>query len=123
MKLKTLILVILLFPIIGMGAKVAEIDPDEYRIRQELLIKTPLGVSMDYVIEYCTKNSLKYKHRDDLGYWDSNLNKGVGVKSIWALLYEYSNHPMMRTSITADWGFDKNGKLIDIFVWKTIDAP
>lgn len=124
MSRKIIMLILLLLPVIGMGAKkMAETDPDEYRERQELLIKTRLGSSMEQVMVYCVDSNLKCKRSDNVGYHNGRTGEFVGVKAIRTRLYERSDHPMMRTSIVAYWGFDKDEKLIDIFVWKTIDAP
>jgi len=44
----------------------------------------------------------------------------IGVASIAVHLGDYG---FFRTSVDAFWGFDEKGKLIDVWVWKTTDAP
>jgi hypothetical protein len=44
----------------------------------------------------------------------------VGTSSIRVELGEYRT-PFV-TSVSAFWGFDKEGKLIDVWVWKEVDA-
>ncbi|WP_124950069.1 hypothetical protein [Sulfuriferula thiophila] len=93
------------------------------QIREHLLEKTPIGTKFDQVISFCASNNLKCYHSDTAGYLNQDTGKVVGVKSIWTGLSERKESPLTVTSISAYWGFDKDGKLIDIWVWKTIDAP
>jgi hypothetical protein len=47
----------------------------------------------------------------------------VGVTSLRGRLGHYWQLPLLfRTDVTAFWGFDKDGRLIDVWVWKTTDA-
>jgi hypothetical protein len=48
-------------------------------------------------------------------------NKIIGNKSIRVSLGDYQNMPFT-TNVTVFWGFDNEGKLIDVWVWKTQDG-
>lgn len=95
----------------------------EYQMRTQLLEKTPIGSSFDQVLEHCSKFNLKCFQSSTAGYLNQATGKVVGVRSIWAVVDEHKDAPLKIVSIAAYWGFDSNGKLIDIWVWKTIDAP
>ena len=50
--------------------------------------------------------------------------KIVGSSSLEMHLGEYRELPIpLSTDVTAFWGFDGNGRLIDVWVWKTTDGP
>ena len=49
------------------------------------------------------------------------LPETVGVTSIEAEVGRY--WLPFCTTVTAFWGFDSEGRLIDVWVWKTPDAP
>jgi len=61
----------------------------------------------------------------DHGFHDQRQDRTeevVGAMSIRASLGDYQGLPF-KANITVYWGFDVTGKLIDIWVWKTWDAP
>ena len=95
----------------------------EEQIKKELLEKTPIGTEMSVVTAYCISEKLKCNRSDTTGYIDRHTGKVVGVKSIWAPLDMRRTSPLTINSTEVNWGFDKDGHLLDIFVWKTIDAP
>jgi hypothetical protein len=95
----------------------------EEKARKAILSDTPIGMSFSQVISFCSKNQLKCSFSYTAGYLDQRTGKVVGVKSIWTVLNEYNNSPITISSSSVYWGFDKDDKLIDIWVWKTIDAP
>ncbi len=96
---------------------------EETRVRNELLEKTPIGTTFDQVLSFCASNNLKCRQSNTTGYLNQKTGQIVGVKSIWAVVSERKEMPLSTTSIAAYWGFDKDGRLLDIWVWKTIDAP
>lgn len=46
----------------------------------------------------------------------------VGDSSIRVELGEYRVFPFPKVSVTGFWGFNSEGKLVDVWVWKTTDA-
>ena len=94
---------------------------NEDHIRKQILEETPIGRRMFDVKAFCVSKNLICSSSDTAGYWDAA--KAVGVKSIWAVLSEYRTTPLTTTAITVYWGFDDEEKLVDVFVWRTIDAP
>ena len=103
-------------------------------VREYILWKTPIGMDMQDVIEVV-------EGRDKWEVWNINYKRGyvnydkkappgrptsgtgylvVGNKSIKVILGKYSN-PFL-TIVSASWGFDEEGKLIDVYVRKTTDV-
>ena len=58
----------------------------------------------------------------DRGFLRRSDNKVIGVDSIEARLAGYRSGIFSSTSITAFWGFDAEGKLIEVWVWKVADS-
>ena len=96
---------------------------DESHVRSELLQKTPIGTSFEEILSYCANRNLKCRQSNTAGYLNQKTGQVVGVRSIWTVLSERKETPLTISSISAYWGFDKEGRLLDIWVWKTVDAP
>ena len=109
-------------------------------IKTKLLLDTPLGTSTTEVESYIKKKGWIIRHIDEnqgflLQKNTCDLNNGsklvrnmfgyddciVGNKSIRASLGNY--WAIFTTNVTVFWGFNEEEKLIDIWVWKTSDAP
>lgn len=91
--------------------------------RDELLKATPKGSSIEQVLSLCSSRGLQCHRSDTAGYLDQDTGKVVGVRSVWATIKtERSTLPMVSTT-SAYWGFDRDGHLLDIWVWRTTDAP
>lgn len=120
---------------IGTAAE-APIKPDEPRvqIRAEVLKATPPGVSPAAVLDYIRKT---FERRDDAPapQLASHPARGVaaeasgkaGVQSIRLVLGRYLRNPatflmeipiVTKTTTTVQWAFDKEGKLLEVFVDK-----
>ena len=101
-------------------------------IRFYILQLTPIGTNMERVIEVIESKEnwetryISYESGYDgpgpLSPEDIALGKTrtVGEKSIEVYLGEYQN--IFVTSVTVFWGFDKDSKLIDIYIWKDMDS-
>jgi hypothetical protein len=100
-------------------ASCTEVD----RTRSRLLAQMPVGIAMEQVEEFCARKRLKCNRSDHAGFLNQATTQVIGRKSIWGVVHESRPLPFMVSSLTAYWGFDENGKLIDVWVWKTIDAP
>jgi hypothetical protein len=84
----------------------------------------PISTQFADVKKYIEKKGWKIDSVDENnGFWDQRTrpNKEVGVKSIRASLGDYQGIPFM-ANVTVFWGFDKDSRLIDIWVWKTWDG-
>lgn len=92
------------------------------KIRSKLLMDTPIGTKYEQVLEYCSKVKLTCAQSTKAGYLNQDTGAVIGVKSIWAVVSEKQEAPLTTTTIAAYWGFNKDDNLIDIWVWKTIDA-
>lgn len=94
----------------------------EASIRTSLLKQTPLGTSSTNVRAFVEKQGwLVRNYVGNTGFLkqeSSKPNEEVGVSSIRGNLGDYG--PM---NITAFWGFDNSNRLIDVWVWRTYDAP
>ena len=96
----------------------------ESDIRAELLERAPLGSSMSDVRSLIQERSWEVAYDDESrGFLDQRVRppQVVGTSSIRAELGNYQGLPW-RTFVTVFWGFDAEGKLIDVWVWKTHDT-
>lgn len=96
------------------------------RIEASLLRLTPLGSSPEAVLEVAQREGWKHvRSVPNAGFSKQAYPKSetIGVSSIRASLGDYTSGPLMTTNATAYWGFDKERRLIAIWVWKTIDGP
>lgn len=86
--------------------------------------KAPIGSEIDNVIKTIENNQwdISYiSHKTGFLHQRMEPNKQIGEKSIRASLGDYQGIPFS-TNVTVFWGFDRNNKLIGIWVWKTVDA-
>lgn len=122
-----LTVVIIAFVSIGIVILSNPLRKSPEKLRLEMLKKTPIGMQLDEVEkiartmgEHTTVSLTTGFPKQEIG--DKRI---VGVKSIRTDIGDYWAIPPlpMITSVTYFWGFDENGKLIDIWVWKTTDAP
>ena len=96
------------------------------RIRDDMLELTPIGMSMEDVLEIIESNDrweIKFVSHD-FGFYRQEPNeprRTIGRQSIRAYTGRYRNLPFVLWDvIVVDvfWGFDENSELIDIWVWK-----
>jgi hypothetical protein len=94
----------------------------EAGIRASLLKQTPLGTSSTDVRAFVDKQGwLVRNYVGNTGFLrqkSDGPNDVVGVSSICGNLGDFWN-----MNNTAFWGFDSRNQLIDIWVWRTFDAP
>lgn len=97
-------------------------------IGERLLTQTPLGTSMDDVIQFLNLQK-DWEIRNinyESGYLDRGLlrNKIIGTKSIRVSLGDYRaiTSYYLETNVTVFYGFNDDKELIDIWVWKTTDG-
>ncbi len=96
----------------------------ETSIRKLLLKEVPLGSPMAQVEQQVVKHKWKLHYiREDGGFHDQRTRPSTvtGDKSMGAWLGDYRGFPFM-VDVSVFWAFDANGKLIDIWVWKTWDS-
>ncbi len=96
----------------------------EATIRARLLKEVPLGSTMSQVEQQIAKHGWELSQvTTDSGFYDQREKPGkvTGEKSIRASLGDYRGIPFM-VNVTVFWGFDADGALIDIWVWKTEDS-
>jgi hypothetical protein len=98
----------------------------ESSIRASLLKETPLGSSSSDVRAFVANQGWLDRSYagTNFGFYKQESGEPaheVGVSSICGQLGHY--WLPFRTDVTAFWGFDTNGHLIDVWVWKTTDAP
>jgi hypothetical protein len=95
-------------------------------LRSKMLEKTPLGMEMNEVEKIAKELGGRTDVSTTAGFdkQDSSDHRVIGVKSIRTDIGDYWAVPPIpiSTSVTYFWGFDENGKLIDIWVWKTTDS-
>ncbi len=97
----------------------------EETIRSRLLQDMPLGSHLEDVRGYVQSKGWEISYvNENRGFLDQRIkpNAVVGEKSIRASLGDYIDIPFL-ANVTVFWGFDKDSRLIDIWVWKTWDGP
>jgi hypothetical protein len=97
----------------------------ESSIRASLLKQMPIGSSSSDVRTFVAKKGwLDQSYAGtNFGYYKQEPGEPahtVGVSSICGQLGHY--YLPFRTDVTAFWGFDADGHLMDVWVWKTTDA-
>jgi hypothetical protein len=94
----------------------------EASIRASLIKQTPLGTSSTDVRAFVEKHGWLVKNYvGNSGFLKQDSGRPsevVGVSSIKGNLGDY-----WLMNITAFWGFDNSNRLIDVWVWRTYDAP
>ena len=94
----------------------------ETRIRASLLKQMPLGSSSADVHEFVDKHGwLVRNYIGNTGFVKQEAgatSEVIGVTSIRGNLGDY-----WLMNVTAFWGFDSSNQLVDVWVWKTYDAP
>jgi len=131
-KRKVIVIILALIALIVLIPYILMI-PDPIRrplgmARNYVLRLTPIGMDMEEVIEVLEGHRNWHINSPNLerGFSDPFHASGnmVGVKSITAGIGSYWPAPipvplygwLFRTEATIFWGFDENGKLIDVFV-------
>jgi hypothetical protein len=91
-------------------------------IRASILRETPLGTSFSEVeATVKQKGWLAPNYGGSTGFLKQESgepNEVIGVTSMRGSLGDWG--PM---NISAYWGFDRDGRLIDVWVWRTFEAP
>jgi len=98
---------------------------DNNKIQADMIEKTPIGTTFNEVLKRLESMNFKPKISNNTGFLkqEGGLSKTIGVSSIRVHLGDYWKFPFFRTSVTAFWGFDETGRLIEIWIWKTTDSP
>ena len=114
-----------------------DIDPSESRalIRKEILSHTPRGSTIDQVRKFVKKQLLiegQPRLIDAPASGPSTKDSTEkGVKSIRILLGRYVTNPLLivlpiplplETDVSVQWAFDKDGKLLNVFVDKALEG-
>jgi hypothetical protein len=96
-------------------------------IEASLLKLTPMGSSPEAVLAIAKKKGWqRVRFNPDRGFLKQvgadRQYPIIGVSSIEASLGDYWFFPIGTTNATAFWGFDKDRRLVKVWVWKTTDA-
>ena len=97
---------------------------NEREIEAHLYLITPVGSSYVVAVSKLGGCYSQLQSYGNAGFFKQELPqcKTVGAKSIKVDLGEYYHFPIGMTSVVAFWGFDQNGKLLEVWVWKTTDS-
>ncbi len=113
------------------------IDPTESRelIRRAVLSHTPPGSTTDHVRRFIREQLRVEKPallRDPPASGPANAGSSEkGIKSIQILLGRYITNPLLltlqiplplATDVSVQWAFDRDGKLVDVFVEKVLEG-
>lgn len=93
-------------------------------IEKQLQSITPLGTQYNVAVKLLEQNFTEIQQSRNAGFLKQEgvTQEVVGVKSIEIPLGHYGNFPFGSTWVSAYWGFDENGRLLEIWVWKTEDS-
>jgi hypothetical protein len=116
-----------------------KIEPQEHRfaIRQAILKCTPLGTDTNTVLRFVVE-CFRPKHDATLPKLEQHPADGTtaeasakkGVQRVRLVLGHYMTNPILltlqvpmivETTTSVQWAFDKNGKLIEVFVDKHVE--
>jgi hypothetical protein len=90
--------------------------------RERIVEATPMGMSFAKVLSYCKSRYPQCSSSESAGYLDQKTNKSVGVQSIWSVTGQHRYLVFFQATTSVYWGFDKDGKLIDVWVHNVTDA-
>jgi hypothetical protein len=94
-------------------------------IRGGLEKAIPIGSHIDDVEQVLQRMYPSQMMKSSLGFYKvegGGLAKTVGVSSIRVHLGEYWSLLLFRTAVDAFFGFDENGRLVEIWVWKNAEG-
>jgi hypothetical protein len=97
----------------------------EAAIRANLLREAPLGGTTAHVEAMIQRHGWRLSYPlANTGFDDQRTRpaRQTGAKHLRASLGDYQDIPW-EANVTVFWGFDQSGRLIDLWVWKTWDAP
>jgi hypothetical protein len=102
-----------------------ELRKSEEKIKGEILNHVPWGSDISEVIDFLKTSNCEIRFIDkDDGFLDQRVRpaKVTGEMSVGANFGDYREFFFL-TNVQVYFAFDKDGKLFDIWVWKTTDAP
>lgn len=115
---------VLLF-LVATLASCSELRKSEEAIKHNILNDVPLGSDMSEVLDFLKDNNREIISVDrNGGFYDQRVRpaKETGKMSIQSNFGDYRKI-IFRANVTVYFAFDEEGKLIDVWVWKTTDAP
>lgn len=92
-------------------------------IRERLLGDAPLGSSMSQVRDVVSRRGWELRRASESGgFFHQGVRpaREVGAKHIEAYAGHYRD--LFRVDVVVYWGFDEQGRLIDVWVWKVVDS-
>ena len=113
------VLVIFLVGYLQMASQVSN------RIENEILKDTPIGSSKQVVLGYCLHEKLRCQFFENSGFLKQESGqpmRTIGNSYLESELADYFRLPFFSRTETAFWGFDENGKLIEVWVWVVNDG-
>lgn len=115
----------LLMCMVLLFAGCSELRKSEARIQQDILEVAPIGSDMSTVISMLQQKGYEivWINRNS-GFSDQRVRpaKVKGEMSIRSNFGDYRGFIFM-VNVTVFFAFDEEGKLLDVWVWKTKDAP
>jgi len=133
-KKKVLIICVCTMSLVFLIILMNPLRRSEEHIRERMLKLTPVGTSIEDVVEIINKRGWSNDGVLDRGYGLANggtptiytsyfTNEPViGTKSIRANIGEYHAYMIIYTWVFCYWGFDENSRLIDIAIEKECDV-
>lgn len=105
-----------IWPLILLVAALAACSSAEAE-RAKILGRTPLGTGIELVLRFCEEQHLTCNRSDTAGFLNQDTGRAVGVRSVWAVV----DAGRFR-DVSVFWGFDSEGKLLDVWAWSTFEG-
>jgi hypothetical protein len=126
----SLVLLLVSQPLLGQAEQrqvIVDLYAPRAEIREMLLKHTPVGSSIENVMEFISKQLQGYKSGSPITLRPAEPSRPRGAKTIRVYLGQYYKHlgavfltaPMIvHEEVSAQWWFDRHDRLIDIVVDK-----
>ena len=123
MKNKLFVLFVALFALFLGWRTYIYLRYSESLVYNRVLKATPLGTSFDEVERLIREKEwrLVFSSRTH-GFSDQRVRPPKTVGSMYLRTSVAQYYDPFLTDLTVYWGFDESGNLIDVWVWKTVDA-
>ncbi len=124
-RLRIFIIAVIAFGLVCVSIVIcSSLRRSEAAITRKLERLTPLGTQYAIAAHELESHFGRIQKNKTTGFLrqEGPRQEVVGAMSIEIHLDDYYHFPIGTTLVDALWGFDKEGKLLEIWVWKTTDS-
>jgi len=96
----------------------------ESLVQARILKATPFGTDFIVVEDYVKAKGWELSFLSKThGFLDQRTRPATTSGEMYIQASVASYYDLLPADITAFWGFDRSGELVDLWVWKTFDGP